>query len=65
MVLLANVSSRVALLSKLCTLADSTPTLEMAHATVSAILGPNTKDILARNSIYHKAFLLHLPGNKF
>ncbi len=44
---------------------STAPSPEAAHITIPSFLGPNSKIILARDGLYHKGFLLHLPGGQF
>jgi hypothetical protein len=67
MVLLDDGNTTLANLSELRTLANnpSSTSPDAAHDSVPSFLGPNSKVILARNGLYHKGFLLHLPGGNF
>jgi hypothetical protein len=67
MVLLDEGTSVLANLTELRHIAESSypPSPEAASITIPSFLGPNSKIILARDGLYHKGFLLHLPGGKF
>jgi hypothetical protein len=67
MVHLDNGTSVLANLSELRTISESSspPSPEAALVTVPSFLAPNSKVILARDGLYHKGFLLHLPGGEF